>query len=95
MKVFLLLLVFSSACFLSYSQGSVHITVKGDDGKPLEFATVVLKKASDSSLFKSNMSDASGLVVFENIPVAGMQTHTVDNARVAFGIVNNHVVPGA
>ena len=68
MKVFLLLLVFSSACFLSYSQGSVHITVKGDNGKPLEFATVVLKKASDSSLFKSNMSDASGLVVFENIP---------------------------
>ncbi len=38
-------------------------------GKPLEFATLLLVQAKDSSLVKGEISDARGVYQFENVPV--------------------------
>ncbi|RYY09975.1 MAG: TonB-dependent receptor, partial [Chitinophagaceae bacterium] len=46
-----------------------NIIVRTDDGKPVEGATVVLKKSSDSSLYKSNLTDVAGAIEFNNVPL--------------------------
>lgn len=68
MKACLLLQAMLLMSLLTFSQESLKITVRAEDGKVIEAATVVLKKSSDSSLFKSNISDASGIVVFDQVP---------------------------
>ena len=40
------------------------------DGKPVEFATVVLYNAADSALVKGAITGADGRYEFENIPAA-------------------------
>jgi len=51
-----------------YAQQSFKITGKitGVDSKPLEGATVYLKRAADSVLIKTELADASGNFVFNN-----------------------------
>src|SRR4051794_13489880 len=59
-----LLLVFYSA---SAQTGSVKGVIKDADGKPVQYANVLLLKAFDSSLVKGTVSDAPGNYSFENI----------------------------
>src|SRR6187399_2193449 len=51
-----------------YAQQYFKITGKitGSDNKPLEGATVYLKRATDSALVKTELADASGNFVFNN-----------------------------
>ncbi|WP_143305928.1 TonB-dependent receptor domain-containing protein [Chitinophaga vietnamensis] len=49
--------------------------VKDDAGQPVIAATVVLRKAQDSSVVKAALSDTSGAYVFEQIPYGNYFIH--------------------
>jgi len=51
----------------SAQTGTVKGIVKDPEGKPIQYANVLLLKSSDSSLVKGMVSDASGNYFFENI----------------------------
>lgn len=60
----LLRLLLCCSCFVPalslHAQRLVAGTITGSDGKPLEFASMALLRAGDSSLLRSTLSDASG-----------------------------------
>jgi Outer membrane protein beta-barrel family/Carboxypeptidase regulatory-like domain len=79
-----LLLIMSLLSFVSVeaqtppATGKITGQLADAAGKPLEFATLLLLQAKDSSLVKGEISDARGVYAFENIPagayrVAGQQ----------------------
>ncbi len=43
-------------------------SVSDESGKPLDYATISLLRAKDSSLVKTSVSDPAGLYSFENVP---------------------------
>lgn len=63
--IVLTLLVFMSAS--AYGQRNIYLKVTDAAGSPLPFASVVMKKAGDSSLVKGQMSDTDGKIQFESI----------------------------
>ncbi|GAB4017637.1 outer membrane beta-barrel protein [Spirosoma koreense] len=63
----LLLLTLSSAFGQPLTRGTVKGQVGTVAGKPLEFTTMMLLKARDSTLVKGAISDADGKYAFENI----------------------------
>ncbi len=67
-----LLLLFLSACIVAFGQAGPKSTISGQvkttAGQPLEFATVLLVKATDSTaLVKGAISNETGAYAFENI----------------------------
>ncbi|RYG41347.1 MAG: hypothetical protein EOO01_25350 [Chitinophagaceae bacterium] len=64
--IIFLLVIFSSLSLCA--QSNIRIIVKIDDGKPFENATVVLTRSSDTVVFKSNLTDSEGVVVFDKVP---------------------------
>lgn len=66
MKTFLFSLVALLATSTLYAQ-KISGTVAQFDGKPVEFATVVLYNAADSALVKGAITDPDGKYEFENI----------------------------
>jgi len=48
-------------------KGKVKGSIQDKAGKPLEFVSVLLVKASDSTLVKGDLSSASGTFAFENV----------------------------
>jgi outer membrane receptor protein involved in Fe transport len=67
----LLIFIGTQLSISSFSQSPVRATISGTihtvADKPLEFATLMLVKASDSTLVKGTIGDAEGHYVFENI----------------------------
>jgi iron complex outermembrane recepter protein len=67
-----LLLLFASFLFLSNietnAQGKISGQITDDKNKIVEFASVTLLKAKDSTLVKGALSDANGSFEFEKIP---------------------------
>ena len=61
-------------------------TVNDDKGKPQAAATVMLQKAKDSSLVKTDVTDANGKYEFINIPAS---TYFVTITSVGFGSSNS------
>jgi hypothetical protein len=51
----------------SLRKGSLRGSLRSQDGKPLEFANVLLLRASDSSLVKGALSDAQGQFAFADV----------------------------
>ena len=49
------------------AQGMINGLIKNADGKPLQFANILLLKQVDSSLLKGTLSDVSGKYSFKNI----------------------------
>ncbi len=68
MKSVLLAAFLTMNTLASLAQSTVEARVITGEGKPFENATVVLRRASDSSLYKSNITDASGLAEFKDVP---------------------------
>src|SRR5690348_6148417 len=64
---FLFLLLPFAASFAQESPGRINGSVKDDNGKPLEAATVELLKASDSTVEKIAVSDKLGDFVLDNL----------------------------
>ncbi len=65
------LLVFSSVDLSAQklSKGSVSgVIIETETQKPLEFANVVIRKNSDSSLVRGSLTDSKGKFMLENIP---------------------------
>jgi outer membrane receptor protein involved in Fe transport len=48
--------------------GKITGTVIDEQNKPLEFATIILTRATDSMMVKTSMTDLTGKYLFENIP---------------------------
>lgn len=63
----LLLLCLTSAFGQVITRGTVRGRVGASAGKSLEFATLMLLKAKDSTLVKGAISDVDGKYVFENV----------------------------
>ncbi|GAB2578003.1 TonB-dependent receptor domain-containing protein [Spirosoma areae] len=63
----LVLLTFSTAVSQVLTRGTVNGQVGTVAGKPLEFTTLMLLKAKDSTLVKGAISDAEGKYAFENV----------------------------
>ncbi|MDO8994874.1 MAG: TonB-dependent receptor, partial [Daejeonella sp.] len=64
-------LIFHIALLLAVTSGyaqQINGSVKGEDGFPLKNVSVSLKKTSDSSTVKLNISDEKGNYSFNNIP---------------------------
>jgi outer membrane receptor protein involved in Fe transport len=66
-KILLFVSAFASFCCASAQTGNISGIFKSQDNKPIESATVYLKKTSDSSLVKIALTDKTGLYEFENI----------------------------
>lgn len=66
---FLIILVFSAPEVMAQpiARGTVRGTVGNVAGKPLEFSTLMLLKATDSTLVKGAISDVDGKYLFENV----------------------------
>ncbi len=62
------LLVLQTGLAQSPAKGKVSGAVKDGAGKPMEFVTVMLLKAQDSTLVKGAVSNAAGAYEFESIP---------------------------
>ncbi|WP_126248693.1 TonB-dependent receptor domain-containing protein [Chitinophaga rhizosphaerae] len=52
---------------VSFAQRNIYLKVTDAGGNPLPFASVVVKKAADSSLVKGQMSDTDGKIQFESV----------------------------
>ena len=63
----LLLVLFHPIWAQSPLKGQLSGQVKDASGKPLEFVSLMLVKAGDSTLVKGDVSDASGKFRFENV----------------------------
>ncbi|MFD2936789.1 TonB-dependent receptor domain-containing protein [Spirosoma flavum] len=61
------LLTLSTAFGQVLTRGTVHGQVGSVTGKPLEFTTMMLLKAKDSTLVKGAISDTDGKYAFENV----------------------------
>lgn len=69
MKKQILLSMFLLTCLCSYAQkGRVSGKVVDTNGQPMEYATIMLLQASDSSLVKGAVSDSLGHYLFEQVP---------------------------
>ncbi len=69
-SLFLLTFLFSSLHAQDKTAaGRISGTVTDESAKALDYATVSLLKAQDSSLVKANVSSASGTFSFENLPM--------------------------
>jgi outer membrane receptor protein involved in Fe transport len=69
MKAFLFTAaLLATFCHSLGAQNNVAGTVKDAAGKPMEFVTVMLLNAADSSLVRGAFSDVQGHYTFENIP---------------------------
>jgi len=71
-NIFYTLLLVAISCSVSFAQQAVPATkVSGallnDQGKPLDYATVSLLRASDSTVVKGALSNDAGVYVFTNI----------------------------
>ena len=87
------------ACLCSYFHASAGIitgTVLDHQKQPVEFATITLLKATDSSLVKGEFTDQSGTFVFEQVnegnyivTVAGIgfETHSIKEVALISNIL--------
>lgn len=64
-----ILLIFAQSAWAQSQTpgGKIGGTVVDDNQKPLDYATIILKKAADSSIAKTAFSDLSGKYLFENV----------------------------
>ncbi|HTF28413.1 MAG TPA: outer membrane beta-barrel family protein [Flavitalea sp.] len=73
MRLISLLVFIISLCvsvsLRSHGQSVVAGTMQDENGKAIQYASVHLLKAADSSLLKGAMSDAAGKYSFHNIPI--------------------------
>ncbi|MBL7726734.1 MAG: TonB-dependent receptor, partial [Dinghuibacter sp.] len=70
LQLFLLfLLTVSAALAQEATRGSITLTVTDNQNKPLNAATAELRRAKDSQLVKTAVTDNNGLAEFFNIPV--------------------------
>ena len=69
MKVFftLALLIFTGFFLTAQNIGKITVTVRNQEGAPLQDATAELLRSKDSSLIKAAVSDAKGNAEFEKI----------------------------
>lgn len=67
MKTFLLPFFFMLLCATAISAQKISGQVGQSDGTPVEFVTVMLYSARDTSLVKGAVTDETGAYVFENI----------------------------
>ncbi|WP_109698651.1 outer membrane beta-barrel protein [Chitinophaga deserti] len=68
LRSFLLTLTLLVCSYVSaYAQRNIYLKVTDASGSPLPFASVVVKKATDSSLVKGQMSDTDGKIQFESV----------------------------
>jgi hypothetical protein len=65
-KIILFVLLAFVSIQVSYAQ-KINISIADDKGQPLPYTSVLLKKATDSSLVKGELSDTKGAATFENI----------------------------
>ena len=77
----LLLLTLTTAFGQVLPRGTVSGLVGTNAGKPLEFATMMLLKAKDSTLAKGSISDLDGKFVFENV---GAGTYIVAAQQIGY-----------
>lgn len=63
----LLILGWTSVAGQVLTRGSINGQVATTSGKPLEFSTMMLLKATDSTLVKGAITDVSGKYVFESV----------------------------
>lgn len=63
----ILLILFVCVSSSTFAQRNIYLKITDAGGSPLPFASVVVKKAGDSSLVKGQMSDADGKIQFESI----------------------------
>jgi hypothetical protein len=68
MKVLLSLLLFFISIFTSQAQNSLQFSVKDKQNQAIPFASILLKKQSDSSLVKGYISDENGILKASNLP---------------------------
>ncbi|AHM62502.1 TonB-dependent receptor [Flammeovirgaceae bacterium 311] len=66
-QLLLFILTLYSAGAFAQNSGNIQGKVEDATGKPVEFATVLLLQAQDSSLVNGAISDAAGNFAFENI----------------------------
>ena len=80
MKKQILLSMFLLTALCSYAQtGQISGKVVDKQDQPMEYATIMLLQASDSSLVKGAISDSLGSYQFENVPLG--------NYRISAGMV--------
>lgn len=109
MKKLVILLLLMSMSFANYAQqeifkqGKITGKIMEAENKPLEFVTVTLLKASDSSIVKAGLTNTDGTFEFEYLPsgnylitasLVGYKKETssilkvsADNANVSAGII--------
>jgi hypothetical protein len=68
MKIFLSLVLSSIIVFTSQAQNSLHFSIKDSQNQAIPFASILLKKQSDSSLVKGYISDENGIFNATNLP---------------------------
>jgi Outer membrane protein beta-barrel family/CarboxypepD_reg-like domain/TonB-dependent Receptor Plug Domain len=69
MKVLLSLLLFFISIFTSQAQNSLQFSVKDKQNQAIPFASILFKKASDSSQVKGYITDENGYFKVEKMPV--------------------------
>jgi len=91
MKKFITFVIFTNLSFLSFSQeinGKIMGSVRDENTKAVESATITLLKAKDSSLVKIGASDKKGSFSFDNIPA---EKYLVSITAVAYQIAYSEV----
>lgn len=68
MKFYLSLVLTIIVIFSSQAQNSLQFTTKDSQNQAIPFASILLKKQSDSSVVKGYISDENGLFLASNVP---------------------------
>lgn len=68
MKILLSIVLFFITLFFSQAQNSLHFSIKDSQNQAIPFASILLKKQSDSSLVKGYISDENGIFKASNLP---------------------------
>lgn len=63
----ILVILLTALSNIVFAQGSVSVKIADASGNPLPYASVAVRKSSDSSLVKGQMSDTDGKCFFEKV----------------------------
>jgi len=69
MKILLSIVLFFITLFFSQAQNSLHFSIKDSQNQAIPFATILLKKTTDSSYVKGFISDENGIFIAEKLPL--------------------------
>ena len=67
LSLLLILIMSANAAAQTNKRGNINTIVANNQQSPIENATIELRKAKDSSLVKTALTDKAGAAVFENI----------------------------